>query len=109
MLLGLRVCALEFSGFYHGDVERLSQEATRDELVCGVVRDQTPVVSRLPAAPVELPFISPEGTDVVAIEGSVGFRRCREIRLETALFVALENKERESKRERGGLKERRSW
>lgn len=92
MCLGLRICALRFSRDHLSNIERLSQEAARDIFVSYGIGDQTPLVSRRAAAPVELRLIALERMDVITVEGAAGLWRCREIRLESSLFVALGNK-----------------
>ena len=72
MCLGLRICALRFSRDHLSNIERLSQEAARDKFVSYGIGDQTPLVSRRAAAPVELRLIALERMDVITVEGAAG-------------------------------------
>ena len=102
MCLGLRICTLRFSRDHLSNIERLSQEAARDIFVSYGIGDQTPLVSRRAAAPVELRLIALERMDVITVEGAAGLWRCREIRLESSLFVALGNKKEKNRNESEG-------
>ena len=106
MCLGLRVCTLIFSRDHLSNIERLSQEASRDIFVSRGIGDQTPLVPHRAAVPVELRFIALERMDVIAVEELAGLWRCWKIRLKSSLFVALGNKREKPKRERGELTER---